>query len=171
MGLSIQDIVGGSFLDSVKGIISQFHMSPEDKAKLQQQLDAQQDAFKQAENDYNTKLNDIAGQNIRAEETSGDKYTVRARPSVIWVGLFAIVWNYCGPMQVINHYLHLGLGQVDLPSYFWEAWTAISLGYVINRTIDKTMALPGVSDMKLPFGLGSISNSGNVATPQGNSKN
>lgn len=168
MAISIQDVLGGSLLDSIKGLISQFHMSPEDKAKLQADLDAQKDQFAAAQNDYNVKLNDIAGQNIRAEEQSGDKYTERARPSVIWVGLFVIVWNYCGPGPVIaaltNHWLHLTVPIVlDLPVYFWEAWTAIALGYVINRTVDKALALPGDSQIKLPFGI-QIGNSGNKSS-------
>jgi len=45
MGVSIQHVLGSSVLDSVKGIIWQFQMSPEDKAKLQAQLDAEKDQF------------------------------------------------------------------------------------------------------------------------------
>lgn len=159
MSFSIQDIIGGTLIDSVSKIISQFKLSPEDKANLQLQLQQNSDAFAAAENDYDAKLNDIAGQNIRTEEASGDKYTARARPSVIWVGLFAIVWNYCGPMQLINHFMHAGAAPIDLPASFWEAWTAISLGYVFNRTADKLMSLPGNSNLKLPFGI-SLSNDG-----------
>jgi hypothetical protein len=161
MGFSIQDVIGGTFLDSVKGIISQFHMSPEDKAKLQAQIEQEKDVFAQAENDYNARLNDIAGQNIRAEAQSGDNYTRRARPSVIWIGLFVIVWNYCGPYQIINHYAHLGLTSVDLPQWFWESWGVICTGYVFNRTAEKVMAMPGTSEIKLPLGLGSMKQSTN----------
>lgn len=165
MGVSIQSVLGSSLLESVKGIIQQFHMSPEDKAKLQQQLDAEKDQFAAAENDYNAKLNDIAGQNIRAEAQSGDKYTERARPSVIWVGLFVIVWNYCGPMLIVNHFFHLGANTIDLPPMFWEAWSAISLGYVVNRSIDKALALPGDTQVKLPFGIQIGNNSAPAAAP------
>jgi len=153
MGISIQDVLGSSLLDSVKGLISQFHMSPEDKAKLQAQLDAQKDQFTAAENDYNSKLNDIAGQNIRAEETSGDNYTRRARPSVIWIGLAVIVWNYC-LMNLLGHTRWFaGAVPWELPSYFWDTWGIICTGYVFNRTAEKIMAMPGESSIKLPFGI------------------
>jgi len=150
MGISIQDVLGSSLLDSVKGIISQFHMSPEDKAKLQQQLDAEKDQFATAENDYNTKLNDIAGQNIRAEETSGDKFTERARPAVIWVGLLMFFWNYC---VVPTAGLHWHVPSLPIPDTFSEIWGVVVTGYVFSRTADKLMALPGDSQVKLPFGI------------------
>lgn len=147
MGISIQDVLGGSLIDSVKGIIAEFHMSPEDKAKLAAQIDTEKNQFVAAENDYNAKLNDIAGQNIRAEAQSGSAWTRNARPSVIWLGMFAVLWNYC-LVPVFGFHWHMQ--PVELPSYFWEAWGVISTGYVFNRTIDKVMALPGQSQIKLP---------------------
>lgn len=150
MAFTIQDVIGSSLLESIKGIIAQFHMSPEDKAKLQAQFDAEKDQFTAAENDYNTKLNDIAGQNIRAEQQSGDKYTERARPSVIWVGLFMFCWNYC---VVPTTGLHWHIPAIPIPDTFSEIWGVVVTGYVFSRTADKLMALPGDSQVKLPFGV------------------
>jgi hypothetical protein len=150
MGVSIQDVLGSSLLDSVKGIISQFHMSPEDKANLQAKLAEQADAFKAAENDYNVKLNDIAGQNIRAEEQSGDKFTQRARPAVVWVGLLMFFWNYC---IVPTAALHWHVPALPIPDMFCETWGVVVTGYVFARSADKVMALPGDSSIKLPFGI------------------
>lgn len=149
MGIGISDILGGSLFDSVGKIISQFHMSPEDKAKVQAELEAQKAAIQTAENDYNAKLNDIAGQNIRAEEQSGDKYTVRARPSVIWVGLAVIVWNYC----LMNFLTRWGFTVMNLPDAFWWTFSTVTTGYVFNRTAEKIMQMPGDSSIKLPFGV------------------
>jgi uncharacterized membrane protein (DUF106 family) len=156
MAFSIQDVLGSSLLDSVKGIIAQFHMSPEDKAKLQAQLDEQKDRFTAAENDYNTKLNDIAGQNIRTEEQSGDKFTMRARPAVIWVGLLMFFWNYC---IVPTAGIHWHVPALPIPDTFSEIWGVVVTGYVFSRTADKLMALPGESSLKLPFGVQLSNNS------------
>lgn len=150
MGLSIQDVLGSSLLDSVKGIISEFHMSPEDKEKLQAQLDMEKDQFVAAEHDYNSKLNDIAGQNIRADAQSGDKFTLRARPAVIWVGLLMFFWNYC---VVPSVGLHWHVPSLPIPDTFSEIWGVVVTGYVFNRTLDKVMSLPGDSQVKLPFGI------------------
>lgn len=149
MGVSLADVVGGNLIDAVKGIISQFHMSPEDKAKLNAQIDQEHDAFVQAENDYNVKLNSIAGENIRAEAADG-AYSRNARPSVIWIGLGAIVWNYC-LVPVFGFHWHMT--PTELPTYFWEAWGVICTGYVFNRTAEKIMGMPGDSSIKLPFGI------------------
>lgn len=150
MGFSIKDVLGNSLIDSVKGIIEQFHMSPEDKAKINAQIDAEKDAFTSAENDYNVKLNDIAGQNIRAEEQSGDKFTQRARPAVIWVGLLMFFWNYC---VVPTAGVHWHVPALPIPDTFSEIWGVVVTGYVFSRTADKLMALPGDSQVKLPFGI------------------
>jgi hypothetical protein len=150
MGVSIQDVLGSSLLTSVQGIISQFHMSPEDKAKLQAQLEAEKDQFATAENDYNVKLNDIAGQNIRAEEQTGDKFTERARPAVVWVGLLMFFWNYC---IVPTAGLHWHVASLPIPDMFSETWGVVVTGYVFARSADKVLALPGDSSIKLPFGI------------------
>ena len=155
MAISLQDVLGSTLLQSIQGIISQFHMSPEDKAKLQAQFDAEKDAVQAAENDYNVKLNDVAGQNIRAEQQSGDKYTERARPSVIWVGLVMFFWNYC---LVPTIGLHWHIPALPVADLFCEIWGTVVTGYVFNRTVDKVMALPGDSQIKLPFGI-QVSNS------------
>jgi hypothetical protein len=153
MGFTLQDVLGSTLLQSVQGIISQFHLSPEDKLKLQAQLDAEKDQFITAEHDYNVKLNDIAGENIRAE-ASGGPYARNARPSVIWVGLYVIIWNFCGPLFLLQRwFLHTPIAPIDLPGWFWETWGAISLGYVVTRTAEKIMAMPGDSSIKLPFGI------------------
>lgn len=165
MGFSIQDVLGSSLLDSVKGIIAEFHMSPEDKAKLQAQLDAEKEQFALAENDYNMKLNDIAGQNIRAEEQSGDKFTMRARPAVIWVGLLMFFWNYC---FVPTAAMHWHIPALPIPDTFSEIWGVVVTGYVFSRTADKLMALPGDSQIKLPFGV-QISNNSSAKPVAGTS--
>lgn len=156
MSISLQDVLGSTLLQSIQGIISQFHLSPEDKLKLQAQFDAEKDAVQAAENDYNVKLNSVAGENIRAEQSSGDKYTERARPSVIWVGLAMFAWNYC---LVPTVGLHWHVPSLPVPDLFAEIWGTVVTGYVFNRTVDKVMALPGDSQIKLPFGIQVSNNS------------
>jgi hypothetical protein len=147
MATSLVDIVG-SALDSIPKIISEFHESPEEKAKdLQAIADAAQRA-KQAAMDYDARLNDIAGQNIRAEETSGDKFTVRARPAVIWMGNILIFWNYAlVPALLIKWHW----SPVALPDAFWWTWGTVVTGYVFSRSAEKIAQLPGDSQIKLPF--------------------
>jgi Holin of 3TMs, for gene-transfer release len=133
-------------LDGVNALISQFHLSPEQEAQARQALaDASQRA-QAAAADYDTKMNDIAGQNIRVEEGSNDKFTVRARPAVIWMGSALIAWNY-GLVPVVGAHWHLG--PANLPDAFWWAWTTVVTGYVFNRTVEKVCSLPGDSQINV----------------------
>lgn len=91
MALSIQDILGGSAITAVKGIIEEFHVSPELKAQMQAAVDANATTIRAKEIEYQEKLEDsyqtelnTASANIRAEMLTGDKFTVRARPSYIY---------------------------------------------------------------------------------------
>lgn len=145
----------GPAFDGITKLIGQFHMSPEEKAQLQQEIDNAQAKAQQAAQDYNVKLNDIAGQNIRAEESSGDKFTVRARPAVVWMGNLLIFWNY-GLVPVFGH--RWDLHPASLPDAFWWTWGTVVTGYVFGRSVEKIAQMPGDSQIKLPFGLGSVGN-------------
>ena len=135
-------------LDAVTTLIGQFHMSPEEKAQAQQALaDASQKA-QAAANDYDTQLNQIAGENIRTEEGSTDKFTTRARPAVIWMGNLLIFWNW-GLVPVVGFGVHLA--PVTVPDAFWWTWGTVVTGYVFSRSAEKIAQMPGDSQIKLPF--------------------
>jgi len=148
---SILDFFTGSVgpaLDGVAKVIDQFHMSPEEKAQAQQLIADAKAKSEQAARDQDVKLNDIAGQNIRAEETSGDKFTARARPAVIWMGNLLIFWNYA-LVPVCGH--KWALNPVSLPDAFWWTWGTVVTGYVFSRSAEKIAQIPGDSSIKLPF--------------------
>lgn len=137
----LTDILGGNLVDSVRGIISSFHLSPEDKAKFQAAIDANQAAIAQKQIEYQEKLEesyqhelDNASANIRAEANSGDKFTQRARPTYIYVMLGILACNY----------IVLPLLQrppVTFPdALFWLFGSAI-LGYTGARTWEKQVKL------------------------------
>lgn len=130
-------------LQSVTGLIAQFHLSPEQAAQAQQAVaDAAAKAQKDAQ-DYDAKLNDIAGQNIRSETGSADKYTARARPSFMYVVISVIGFNYIG--VPIAEMFGSKVVPIVLPSDLLTLFGICITGYVVSRSIDKTMALPGDS--------------------------
>jgi hypothetical protein len=108
-----------------------------------------QSEFALAKIDENIQLNKIAGENVRADAQSGDLFTARARPAILWVGLGVIVWNYCF-MPVLL--LHWKFTPITLPDWFWDTWKYLSLGVVFARTFDKVFGGAGGS-LKLPFGV------------------
>lgn len=134
-------------LDSVTALISQFHMSPEEKMQAQQAIaDASQKAQLAAQ-DYDIQLNAIAGQNIRADATSGDKYTERARPTFMYVVISVLAFNYIG--LPIAEMFGSKVNPIVLPADVLTLFGVCVTGYVFSRTAEKVSALPGESQINV----------------------
>lgn len=145
--MAIFDSLISPLIDAAKGIISEFHASPEEKqAALEKMAQLQQQAIQDAR-DYQSKLNEIAGQNIRADATSSDHYTSRARPTFMYIIETILAFNYIViPLAGIfgSHYLPINL-PADLLTLFGVCVT----GYVFNRTAEKVAAMPGDSQVSV----------------------
>ena len=136
MGI-LQNILGGTLLDSVKGIIGEFHASPEVKAQMQAALDANKTQIELAQLNLEAKAQDVlareteaASANIRAEAASGDKYTSRARPSFLYVMLGILATNYVVfPL--------LGKAALVFPDALFWLFGSCMLGYTGARTWEK----------------------------------
>ncbi|MBT9175476.1 MAG: hypothetical protein DDT22_01155 [candidate division WS2 bacterium] len=84
---------------------------------------------------------------VVAELEQSDTFTKRARPSVVYVGLGAIVFNYCfipffkfvtGMIaQFWGVTITIAPEPFDLPSEFWWAWGGVLSVYVIGRSTEK----------------------------------
>ena len=134
-------------LDSVTALVSEFHLSPEDKAKAQQAIADAAAKAQAAAVDYDVQLNSIAGQNIRADAQSGDKFTARARPSFLYVIIAVLGFNYIGlPLAGVfgSHAQPITL-PTDLLTLFGVGLT----GYSMSRTAEKIAAVPGDSQMSV----------------------
>jgi hypothetical protein len=152
MAFDLTTILGKNLGEFVADIIGKFKVDPTVKAQLEQELALVQPHLREIEIEANTKLNDIAGQNIRAETQSEDAYVRRGRPTVLYVGLIVIFWNYC-ITPIVG--LHWGLKPVEIPSDFWWTWGVISTGYVFNRTAQEIMGMKGDSYINVgPIKLG-----------------
>lgn len=145
--MAIFDTLIKPALDSVTTLIQQFHMSPEEKQQAQQAIaDAAQKAQLAAQ-DYDVQLNSIAGQNIRADASSGDAYTSRARPTFMYVIIAVIAFNYIGlPLAQI---FGSKVGPIVLPADLLTLFGVCVTGYVFSRTAEKVSALPGESSVNV----------------------
>jgi holin (3TMs family) len=137
VAFSIQDIIGGSALQFVKGIIDDFHLPAEDKAKFVAAADANQTTLQLKQYEMQERLQDAltaevqaAGENIRAEATSGDAYTRRARPSFLYAMLAILLANYVlFPM--------IGHAPIVFPDQLFWLFGFCMLGYTGARTWEK----------------------------------
>ena len=151
MGFDISSLFTGGIsgiLDGISKIVDQFHLSPEEKEKLELQTQQLlQEKFTEMENTLRATI-EARADIIKAELASGDNYTRRARPTVAYAGL-----AYIGINKVIFPILArilmiflsdpskikmLTVPLPDLPTAFWTAWAGVVGSWVIGRTIEKT---------------------------------
>jgi len=71
-----------------------------------------------------------------AELQQGDKFTKRARPSVVYFGLVIIFVNYC-LIPIIQYFKEMPIITFDLPSHFWYGWSGIVATWSIGRSAEK----------------------------------
>ena len=98
--------------------------------------------YKEAEGEIQAKRDIIV-----AELQHGDGFTKRARPMVVYVGLGAMVFNYCFiPFFkfIIGIIAQLGGSTITitpepfaLPPEFWWAWGGVLSIYVVGRSAEK----------------------------------
>ena len=134
--------------EAAKGLIEEFHSSPEQKADQLAKIAAAQAQVEQAANDYNAKLNDIAGQNIRADDATGDKFTQHARPWFMYLVELVMAFNYI-VIPTIQAATGKALAPMVLPTDLLTLFGVCITGYVFNRTAEKISALPGDSQINV----------------------
>ncbi len=66
---------------------------------------------------------------IKAEMASGDNYTKRARPTVVYAGLFFVVLDIIGQAY--------GQSPLQIPTEFWYAWSGICGLWVVGRSAER----------------------------------
>jgi hypothetical protein len=97
----LDTLIGGNVGDLFQKIVGTFKLSPEKAAELKELADQHAVDLQKIQLDMEAKAQDTlareveaASANIRAEATTGDKYTSRARPSFIYIMLFILLANY-----------------------------------------------------------------------------
>lgn len=144
----IGDVFGVGGLSSLaQTIIEKFVPDPQAKAQALQQLQANQIEVLKMQDDLETKLNDIAGQNIRADASSGDKFTQRARPLFMYMVEAILGFNYIG--VPIAQMFGSKVTPIALPGDLLTLFGVCVTGYVMARTADKAAALPGDSSVSI----------------------
>lgn len=143
MSFDLSTVLGSNLGDLFSKIVGTFKLSPEKAAEMQE-LAAQHAAdIQKMQLDLEAKLQDTlareveaASQNIRAEASSGDKYTSRARPSFLYVMLGILAANYVVfPL--------LKMPPLQFPDALFWLFGSCMLGYTGARTWEKVYQGPG----------------------------
>lgn len=78
---------------------------------------------------------------ITEELKQDDKFTKRARPSVIYFGLVAVALNHI-ILPYIAFFTEKTIPEINLPGEFWWAWGAVVGVYAGGRTMEKMKQTP-----------------------------
>ena len=137
MGLDLTGI--GSVADFAGGLVKRFlppRMSESEKAQAQVQL---QEMLGQRESSLIESQKSI----IMSEMTQGDTFTKRARPCIVYFGLFAIgLVHVILPITAWVVLITTGKPLTDMPSIvlpgkFWGTWGGVCSIWVIDRSAEK----------------------------------
>lgn len=129
----------GTMVEQVGGVIDKFHLSGEEKQKFKLELEALlQKRDSEIEETIRSELQ-AKERILVAELTQGDKYTKRARPTVVYAGLGFIFFNYC-LVPVLGRLFGTTMPPLDLPTAFWAGWSGIVATWSVGRSFEKSGA-------------------------------
>lgn len=133
MAFDIGSILGGTLGETIAKVARVFKADPTVIAENEAELKKIEYELQGKLQDAVTREVEAASANIRAEASSGDKYTSRARPTFLYVVNFIILWNYAiAPL--------FGREMLELPeALFWLFGSAI-LGYTGARSWEKNVS-------------------------------
>ena len=161
----VGDVFGVGGLSSLaQTIINKFVQDPDAKAKALEAVRQDSIQIQQMQDDLEIKLNDIAGQNIRADAQSEDKFTERARPLFMYIIEAIIFWNYVG-LSIVKIWVP-NVGPAVLPPDLLTLFGVCVTGYVFARSADKALALPGATNVSVLGGAIKGSNDGTAAVAE-----
>lgn len=126
----LESIFGGGAGKLIKDVVGTFHLSPEAQREFDLKMAENATNILKLDADLESKLQETAGQNIRAEAASGDKFTSRARPTFLYVVETILLWNY-----IVVPMFHQV--PVELPEPLFWLFGSGFLGYTGARTWEK----------------------------------
>ncbi len=140
----------GGLIESIGNVADKFHLSGEEKQQFKLEIEALlQKRDSEIEQTIRSELQ-AKERVLVAELQQGDSYTKRARPTVVYVGLAVIVFNYCVVPLLIKaasilammgkpaiDLATIGWEPLSLPVEFWAGWSGIVMTWSIGRSAER----------------------------------
>ncbi len=73
---------------------------------------------------------------IVSELQQGDKYTKRARPTIVYGGLLVLLINHV-ILPWVAFYVGMEVPKIEIPNTFWMGWSGIVATWSIGRTAER----------------------------------
>lgn len=140
--MSLKSLISGglgTFAEKAAGIADRFIHSKDEQAEFTLEMEKLAQAQgSELEQTMRAELG-VKERVMVAELTSGDNYTKRARPTLVYFGMVVIFLNYVlFPKLSIFFPDHAALlAPIDLPAEFWLAWGGVTGVWSIGRTMER----------------------------------
>ncbi len=153
---------GTNILDLLSEVVDRFITNPDEKKAFELEIKRIEEQHRQNQRQFLTEMEQLTQkreseieQTIRAELKAqenilvaelqqGDRYTKRARPTVIYVGLFFILLELFGIRHVVLDQLELGENALSIIEgsdaifkTFLAAWAGVVGVYAVGRSMEK----------------------------------
>ncbi len=120
----------------VAELIDNLTTSDQEKLQLKNKLQEIENAYKAKLLDYETEVAESKKEIMVAELKQDDKYTKRARPTVLYAGLLILLINNV-LLPWMSYFNGMHIPVINLPSEFWLAWGGVAGVYAFGRTKEK----------------------------------
>lgn len=150
---------GSNIVDSLTDAVDTFVTTKEEKEKLKQELLRIQEENMQNQRNFLVRMEELTQQRekeveetirmeldakkniLMAELNQDDRYTKRARPTVVYVGLIFILLELLGLRHIIMHYLNINADIIansdQIFKMFLGVWGSVLGVYSIGRSVEK----------------------------------
>lgn len=133
----LSKIFGSGIVKEVGEVVDKFHTSTEEKQQMKIELEKVIQK-RESEIEETVRANLKARERIIvAEMQQEDNYTKRARPTVVYFGLFIIFANYF-VIPLATMLAGSEIKTFELPVEFWTAWGGIVATWAVGRSFEKT---------------------------------
>ena len=128
-----------TILDPITETIDKFTLTKDEKQQFQLEVQSRLLQLEsELEQTYRTEL-DSRMEIIKAEMAQKDKFTKRARPSIIYLGLlFIFIIHVAIPaLAYVSGVQQDQMPNISLPAEFWWAWGTVVSVYGAGRSAEK----------------------------------
>lgn len=126
----------GALVEQVGNVADKFHLSGEEKQQFKLELEALlQRRDSEIEETVRSEL-EAKERILVAELGQSDRFTKRARPTVVYAGLGFIFFNYA-LVPALGRLSGAEVAPLELPEEFWWGWSGIVATWSVGRSMEK----------------------------------
>lgn len=139
--MSVLGFISGLF-EPVAKLVDDLVLSGEEKLKAKEKIAIIKNDFESKIMDYEKNVIDKKTEIMVAELNQEDKFTKRARPTILYSGILIVLLNnillpWATYLFGLFSVTTIVLPTITLPSEFWIAWGGVAGIYSFKRTTEK----------------------------------